>query len=68
MPYAHHSDPIAKWQQQYDVTKSHIVPFVLDMHPIAPGGLILEIGCGEGGVLKAFTEMGFRCYGVDISA
>ena len=28
---------------------------------------VLEIGCGEGGVLKAFVEKGCSCTGMDLS-
>ena len=68
MPYAHHSDPAAKWRQQYQVTRNHIIPFIQNAHSLKPDSKILEIGCGEGGVLKAFTDQGFRCYGIDITA
>ncbi|MCG8607620.1 class I SAM-dependent methyltransferase [bacterium] len=67
MPYAHHSDPAQKWRQQYLTTKHHILPFILRHHTLPPNAKILEIGCGEGGVLKAFAEAGFLGYGIDIS-
>lgn len=68
MPYAHHSDPTAKWKQQYLSTRHHIYPFISKHHPLPEHGNVLEIGCGEGGVLKAFSEAGHRCYGVDLSS
>lgn len=27
---------------------------------------VLEIGCGEAGVLKAFTDLGFQCTGIEL--
>ncbi len=67
MPYAHHADPAKKWQQQYQVTKNHIIPFIEQYHNLPKHAKILEVGCGEGGVLKAFTDKGHTCYGVDLS-
>lgn len=68
MPYAHHFDPKKKWRQQYLTTKNHILPFILQEHDLPEGARILEIGCGEGGVLKAFTDRGYTCLGIDISS
>jgi SAM-dependent methyltransferase len=67
MPYTFHTDPKKKWDQQYKVTKNHIVPFLKESIEFNHDLRIMEIGCGEGGVLKAFLEEGCRCYGVDIS-
>ncbi len=67
MPYPHHSDPAQKWRQQYLTTKHHILPFVSQHWTFAQQAKVLEIGCGEGGVLKAFSEAGFLCYGIDLS-
>lgn len=41
-----------------------VIPFIEEKFPITPGMRVLEIGCGEGGVLKAFTDRG--CYGVGV--
>lgn len=68
MPYAFHHDPKAKWQQQYLTAKNHILPFIESYLTLTASATILEIGCGEGGVLKAFSETGFTCHGIDIAA
>lgn len=68
MPYAHHSDPTAKWRQQYLSARHHIYPFIAKHHPLPDHGKVLEIGCGEGGVLKAFSEAGYRCFGIDLAS
>ena len=67
MPYDFHLDPEKRWRQQYLTCKNHILPFILEKVNLPPNAQILEIGCGEGGVLKAFIERGFTCYGIDLS-
>lgn len=42
----------------------YVIPFIEEKFPLTPGMRILEIGCGEGGVLKAFTDKG--CVGVGV--
>ncbi|MFQ5650885.1 MAG: class I SAM-dependent methyltransferase [bacterium] len=68
MPYDFHLDPVKKWDQQYLVTRDHIIPFIQEVYPLPEHAKVLEVGCGEGGVLKAFSEKGYTCYGVDIAA
>ncbi len=41
-----------------------VIPFVEEKFTIVPGVQVLEIGCGEGGVLKAFVDRG--CTGVGV--
>ncbi len=67
MAYKFHSDPRKKWDQQYLTSRNHIIPFILQQHKLPENANVLEVGCGEGGVLKAFCETGFTCYGVDIA-
>ncbi|RMF67986.1 MAG: class I SAM-dependent methyltransferase [Calditrichaeota bacterium] len=67
MPYAFHSDPRQKWQHQYLTAKHHIISFVEQVHPLPDGATVLEVGCGEGGVLKAFVERGCKCHGIDLA-
>ncbi len=46
--------------------RSYIVPFVEKYMTIMPGMRVLEIGCAEAGVLKAFTEKGCITVGVEL--
>lgn len=64
--YFHGNAPI-KFQHQYLVTKEFIIPFLERNKKIESGLKVLELGCGEGGVLKAFTELGCTCLGIDLS-
>lgn len=41
-----------------------VIPFVEEKFVLNPGSQVLEIGCGEGGVLKAFVDKG--CTGVGV--
>jgi cyclopropane fatty-acyl-phospholipid synthase-like methyltransferase len=51
----------------YRVTRDYIIPY-LEVHQVVkPGMEVLEIGCGEGGVLKAFAGYGCNCTGMDLS-
>lgn len=52
---------------QYKTSIEYIVPFVEDFLPPYKPLLILEIGCAEVGVLKAFTELGHQCVGIELS-
>ncbi len=54
------------FNQQYANARDHIIPWLADVLP-SPAR-VLDIGCGEGGVLKAFHERGDDCLGVELSA
>lgn len=64
--YFHGNAPI-KFQHQYFVTRDYIMPFIAKEMPLVEGLKVMEIGCGEGGVLKAFAEQGCICTGMDLS-
>ncbi|MDX1530160.1 MAG: class I SAM-dependent methyltransferase, partial [Rhodothermales bacterium] len=66
MPLAFHSDRREKYRQQRLNAERYIVPFVEEaLGPLA-GKRVLEIGCGEGGVLQPFVDRGCACVGVDL--
>lgn len=62
-----HGNASIKFQHQYAVTKDFIIPFIELHKVISPELKVLELGCGEGGVLKAFLEKGCHCTGIDLS-
>lgn len=43
-----------------------IVDYVLGHLALPPGALVVEIGCGAGGVLHPFAQRGFRVIGTDL--
>ena len=53
---------------QYLNSKNSILPFLSDFYTPKKGDYILEIGSAEGGVLKAFTDLGCICTGIELSA
>lgn len=44
--------------------EEYVIPFIENKFSLVPGTRILEIGCGEGGVLAAFIKKG--CIGVGV--
>ncbi len=57
-----------RFQQQVDNARRYLLPFIESQLPLKPGLKVMEIGCGEGGVLRPFAEQGAQCLGVDLSA
>lgn len=49
-------------------SQKYFVPYVSKYKKIEHGLNILEIGCGEGGNLLPFSEMGCKAIGVDLAA
>ena len=67
MPYNFHDDREKYFQIQTEVTEHFIIPFIEENWTLPDRGRVLEIGCGEAGVLKAFTKRGWRAVGVDLA-
>lgn len=63
----HHGNATLQFEQQYQNTKDYIIPFIETYKPLKAGCLVMDIGCGEGGVLKAFADKGCQGLGVDLS-
>jgi SAM-dependent methyltransferase len=67
MPLYFHGNAPLKFQHQYLVTLNYIIPYIEKQQAFREGMHVLEIGCGEGGVLKAFAERNCFCTGMDLS-
>ena len=52
------------FDMQVNNAAQFVIPFIEQKITITPGMQVLEIGCGEGGVLKAFINKG--CLGVGV--
>jgi SAM-dependent methyltransferase len=65
MAYAYHQSRARYFEHQYRVTADHVIPFVEESGALSANAHVLEIGCGEAGVLKAFLERGAVAVGVD---
>ena len=59
-----HLDRKRYFDIQVSNAEKHVIPFVEEKLSLAAGWQVLEIGCGEGGVLKAFVNKG--CTGVGV--
>ena len=67
MAFDFHTDAEVYFKQQWENSANYVLPFIEQHHVIKPGIQVLEIGCGEGGVLKAFSERGCIVTGVDLN-
>ena len=65
--YGFHTDRKYYFDFIYKTSKSYIIPFIEEYKKLAQSDTILEIGCAEGGVLKAFTERGNKSMGIELS-
>ena len=54
------------FDEQGITSSRHVIPYISKVKPVASHHRILEIGCGEGGNLKPFLELGCQAVGVDI--
>lgn len=68
MSLAQHTDATLRFQQQVDNSAAYVIPFIEETTPVKPGMEVMEIGCGEGGVLQPFLTKGCRCTGVELVA
>ncbi len=66
--YEFHTDKERYFDIQYRVAKEYILPFIREHAPRKEWSRVLEIGCAEAGVLKAFLEEGAFCTGIELSA
>ncbi len=67
MGFEFHYDREVYFEHQDLNASKYVIPFIEEKKKISPGFNVLEIGCGEGGVLKSFLEKGCRVTGVDLS-
>lgn len=70
MAFQFHSDKDRYFQIQELVTAEHIIPFIEEATKISDWSdkKILEVGCGEAGVLKAFLKKGCeKAVGIELS-
>ena len=66
MAFDFHTDWDVYFNQQFENSKNYVLPFIAERKAIDASTRVMEIGCGEGGVLKAFTELGCNVVGVDL--
>ena len=63
-----HADRKRYFDIQVLNAEKYVIPFIEERFPVKTGMRVLEIGCGEGGVLKAFINKGCEGVGVELDA
>ncbi len=66
MAFEFHSDTELYFRYQTENAERYVIPFIQEHFKLEPGFRVLEIGCAEGGVLKAFMDMGCHGTGVEL--
>ncbi len=63
-----HADTQVYYNYQTENANKYVIPFIERTFPLREGMRVLEIGCGEGGVLRAFLQRGCAGMGVELAA
>ncbi|MBO9566240.1 MAG: methyltransferase domain-containing protein [Niastella sp.] len=63
-----HADRKRYFDIQRENALKYVIPFIEERVPVKPGQRVLEIGCGEAGVLLAFLEKGCTGVGVELDS
>jgi SAM-dependent methyltransferase len=61
----HHNEQV-RFQQQAENARAFVIPFIEEVVEITSALKILDIGCGDGGVLIPFLEKGCICTGIEL--
>lgn len=64
--YEFHKDRQWYYEMQTLNAEKSVLPFIEEFMPIKAGVYVLEVGCAEGGVLKAFVKKGCKGVGVEL--
>lgn len=67
MALKQHKDEKVRYEQQVENSRFYVLPFIEKTKKLGSDINVLEIGCGEGGVLVPFIEAGCNCVGVDLN-
>jgi SAM-dependent methyltransferase len=63
-----HKDRLRYFNEQAYTTLKYVIPFIERHLKVTPQMDVLEIGCGEGGNMKPFLDMGCKVTGIDLDA
>lgn len=64
MAFDFHQNKDRYFEMQRENAAAYVIPFIEERRPVQSTDHVLEVGCAEGGVLKAFLDRG--CHGVGI--
>lgn len=67
MALKQHKDDRVRFDQQVDNAAGYVLPFIEKTKKMGESVRVMEVGCGEGGVLKPFIDKGCECVGVDLA-
>lgn len=56
------------FEEQSYTTQKYVIPYIETIRPIHKDMKVLEIGCGEGGNIKPFLDLGCKVIGVDMNS
>lgn len=62
-----HKNRVKYFEEQSFTTRKYVIPFIEEVLPLDANTRVLEIGCGEGGNLDPFLDLGCRIVGVDMN-
>jgi SAM-dependent methyltransferase len=62
-----HKDRKRYFEEQVYTTEKYVIPFVAEVMPVTKNISVLEIGCGEGGNMKPFLDLGCKVIGIDLN-
>jgi SAM-dependent methyltransferase len=65
--YERHRNRVQYFGEQDYTTRKYVIPYIGRIINIGKDTTVLEIGCGEGGNLKPFMDMGCKITGIDLS-
>jgi len=66
MTLAQHTDYKIRYQQQVDNAREYVLPFIEQTVTVSAALRVMDIGCGEGGVLIPFLELGCNAVGIEL--
>lgn len=55
------------FEEQSITTKKFVIPYINEILPVTPELSVAEIGCGEGGNMAPFLDLGCKVFGIDIA-
>lgn len=55
------------FEEQALTTEKYVIPYINNVFEISTNTRVLEIGCGEGGNLKPFLDLGCKVVGIDLN-
>ena len=65
---SHEDHPKEYWRYEYDVAARYMAPLLREWGVVLRDADVIDVGCGEGGGVCSFHDLGARCVGFDVDA